>query len=375
MAENEDISQKTDDSSILLQAIDRYIEDSDLHALYQKCLPLKCDDFRLHYLVSHYHRDNNNLKEALIELEKCIDSLENNITENGKINRETSRLLRKVENAIPQRKVWYYAGETFAMARESDKSLDALKKWQIESKLESVYEEYLYSFRKFNEHSLSDLINQEITVSHPSEFNDPFDTLVQQWLECISKRNKKPHIKPYTDSFDYYRIRSFSRDTPSNKAYRNIQMWSLYAQDHKGFCIKYKFWPDFTSNDNHEQYLTFRPAQYILKSKKEDVTNSTINLDKAFCAKQANWRYENEIRLIAYLPNEKPNKHFCQIPLGMFCSIDSIYFGINCPEKNISTIQEICRKFENRVKFYKMGSDPHNVYKLRPSRVICKINE
>ena len=322
--------------------------------LCKKVLNLECIDYRLHYLKAYYYNSQNNIKKALEEIDICLASL-GVLTDSSTYNHFPIKGLN-----VDPREVYYLAGETFAKAGDYNRSLDAFKKHQLASILKSVNETYLYSFRNFNEHSLSDLINQEITVSPPSEFNDPFDTLLMQWTDCLKGRNKNAHIKPYIDSFDYYRIRSFTKDTTSQRAYRNIQMWSHYAYNHEGFCIKYRFWPDFTNNT--DIHITFRSVNYAKRKEKIDVTESSINLNPAFCLKEKKWNYEHEVRLIAFMPETK--SQFDAIPMGDYCNIDSIYFGIRCKDTTVMTIQKLLRKYGLNVKYYKMKSNPNDIYNL-----------
>ena len=72
-------------------------------------------------------------------------------------------------------------------------------------------------------------------------------------LKKLCKEQK--HIKPYSKSFDYFRIRSFCIN--EDKTIGNVVMWSHYAGEHTGFCIKYKLSKHFMcqeENDNNESF-------------------------------------------------------------------------------------------------------------------------
>ena len=60
----------------------------------------------------------------------------------------------------------------------------------------------LFSFRKFNQFTLSDLIENKITVSPSTAMNDPFDSLINLWateehlaMMCKEKSPAKPLCK------------------------------------------------------------------------------------------------------------------------------------------------------------------------------------
>ena len=111
-----------------------------------------------------------------------------------------------------------------------------------------------FSFRKYNQFTLADLINNEITVSSSTTMNDPFDSLINLWGEegnLSNTCNDKLHIKPMLESFKSYRIRSFCMGR-GNESVKNILMWSHYADEHNGFCIKYKLSQHFIKQEDNK---------------------------------------------------------------------------------------------------------------------------
>jgi hypothetical protein len=333
----------------------------------EKLLVFNFADYRLHFFKSRYYRKTNNLSKAVNEMLVSISLYEQIDThmpgllpyENSPIFVINGRTTEYVKGA----RLYFYAGELFAEAGLIEDSLKFYKSYHQANRVKSHYESTLYSFRPFNEYSLSDLVNNEITLVHPSEFNDPFDTLVLPWTKRFEKSCKeKNHIEPYRSSFDYFRVKSFVKDTSIAKAYKNVLMWSHYADEHRGFCIKYRFEEDFTKETPWS--LSFRPILYTKKNEKKNLEKEHIDTDLAFCTKQFLWRYENEVRLIAYMP-ELPDskKHFNPIPMGEFCHIDSIYFGIRCGENVINTIKNILKSTET--KYYHMTSQPCDIFNLK----------
>lgn len=241
----------------------------------------------------------------------------------------------------------------------------------LKSEFEKENKVTLFSFRKYNEYTLSDLINNTITVCSPKKMNDPFDSLINLWGSENNLKETctdKMHIYPFSKSFDYFRIRCFSKST-GNTAIKNILMWSHYAGEHTGFCIKYKLSKHFIKqeeNDNDEHmYL----KKIIYKDEKIDLHIHSINTDLAFATKKKCWKYEDEVRLIAFNPNIEGD--FQSIELDESSEIEAIFFGYRCSDLVINTIKNIfIQKKGIRIpKFYKMDLDINNVYKMKYHKI------
>lgn len=268
-------------------------------------------------------------------------------------------------------KLYFTAGELFAIAGNMEYSLQYYKLYQyhnsfIKSKWES--DKCLFSFRKFNEHSISDLVNNKITVCRSTAMNDPVDSLINLWSEeenLGTHCKDKNHINPLVKSFDYYRIRSFCYDKEKDdETVRNILMWSHYADEHRGFCIKYRFSAHFIKQGENQlcEHMYIRPIKY--SSEIINISIPTIDTELAFATKSKCWEYENEARLIVYNPNN--TQDFLDIGLDNESSIEAIFFGCRCPESTITTIKNIFINnpvyINNSVKFYKMKVKYSDVY-------------
>ena len=235
---------------------------------------------------------------------------------------------------------------------------------------ESAVEEedyvYLYSLRRFNEYSLADLINNEITVSPSKNMNDPFDSIINLWgtKELLKKTCKEhKHIKNLSKSFDYFRIRSFCNGN-TTRALKNILMWSHYADNHRGYCIKYKLSKYFIKQENNDSFEHMFLKPIIYRKDKVDISEmTTINTDLAFATKHRSWKYENEVRLIVYNPNKEDA--FYGIPLDKDSCIEAIYFGCKCDPKTINTIKNLFSKADIPPKFFKVYSESKDVYQLK----------
>ena len=234
----------------------------------------------------------------------------------------------------------------------------------------------LYQFRRFTNYTLANLLNKEITLSSPSQMNDPVDSLVFTYLESPrfgATARHKGHLAPYKESFRDYRIASFCEDNPDKKQYaiQNILMWSHYADEHRGFCVKYVFHRDDFRQDNFSELVAsrlFRIEYYDPENPKKERANledllskDTLTAADAFLTKYKDWSYENEVRLLQYNPKDGELRE--QYKLSDKSKIVAIYFGCRCPDTDIQVIK---RLFENTdVKFYKMEIDYSDVYHLK----------
>lgn len=228
-----------------------------------------------------------------------------------------------------------------------------------------------YSFRAINKYVITDLINDEITLTDPALFNDPFDTLMFNFLELARKKTEeksKYDIKPLCDAYKYIKVRCFVKDNFSkhDKAFQNLLMWSHYADSHKGICIRYKF--------NHKEVEEYREKYKFsnwfdvdYKQKIDLKGSESPKLKLLFATKNECWNYENEVRLIHFDP--ECENEFKQIPLKEIDSkVEAIFFGCKCPNKDKETIKEIFKGKD--VAFFEFKKIPKviwsDIYKLEP---------
>ena len=334
---------------------------------YEKTFPIFIKSLYAKYLLNckEYSHASHEIKEAI----SCLESNSDNI----------SRLFLNHTDSLND--IYSLAGEIYAYNNEEQESRKAfqtslLYSTEIKS-LEDVTT--VLSFRNFNQFTLSDLINNELTLCSPKLMNDPYDTLFLKWGEYQNnKAENKKHIKYLSDAFNYYRIRSFSLpiDNNNNKMIENILMWSHYAGNHEGFCIEYKLSKE-TFNITKDEYVV-RLKKIIYRdddnnnkdnnnNKETPIINletNTISTNLGLCRKHPLWEYENEVRLIAYVPGNE--KNYYQIPLGN-STIESVYFGYKCSEEHIKTIMNI---LSDKIPYYKMESDYSNIYKLKAKKYI-----
>ncbi len=324
------------------------------------------------------------LKTALAEYEKYSPlfvkflfakflSVQGNYREASNIITEVTQSLGTIEDftiGFNQRilsSIYGLAGEIYASNNQFAESQIAYQDYQLclcrLKGLES--NDPLLSFRKYNEYSLSDLINNEITVCSPRVMNDPYDTLLLKWGDFMKERKHKPHIQPFCNALESYRIRSFSHLTTKDRKgmVSNILMWSHYADQHYGFCIQYRFSDNFLKVSEERRTVRMHEIHYQAEDEPLNLNldDGSIGTQIGLCTKQHQWEYENEARLIAYEPDVDGLYH--SIPLDEGSCIEKIYFGYRCPKKHIETIKRILAN-QSQIKFYQMQSKPEDIYHL-----------
>lgn len=350
--------------------------------LYNEIKDLKIeDDFRYYYLLAYcIYKLEIDKMEAENNIKLCIDLMEKQRAHYINLNKNTRDIdLQADFIQVKESNVYFLAGEIYAVSGNYAESLKCYQKYQywieqVNNKELSEKESIIvYSFRRFNEYSLSDLINNEITVCHPSVMNDPFDSIANLWSTESNLNNictEEQHISSYSKSFQYFRIRSFvankvTYDTDDN-ILKKILMWSFYANEHKGFCIKYRLAKHFIKQEKNTDYCNLRmiPVKYDNTFCLEGTQNITTS--NSFALKNQVWEYEDEVRLLSY--NIKTESKFLGIPLiedkSNISRIEEITFGLLCPEDHKKVIRNIIKSYPYDIKLREIYRTDRDIYNL-----------
>ncbi len=234
----------------------------------------------------------------------------------------------------------------------------------------------VYSFRICNGYTYQDLSNRTIAVVSPLKMNDPSDTLLFDWEQARERVCREYDILPqykevanrmfksediFRQSLSYYRIRSFSEKSESGRfPYQNTLMWSHYADSHAGICIQYSLSPEMQAHKDRDGFKCLRKVNYtdaILNL----LADKEIDGEKALCCKHKDWEYENEVRLLTYLHHIEGDHY--SIPVDEGSKIVAVYFGLKCPDEDISQIKRILC-YDPGIRFYKMEKDYSDIYNL-----------
>lgn len=314
-----------------------------------------------YWLDLREENSNNSLEKARFHL----DSFLNNI-------RDVEIREFPEETYLPQAysNGYSFAGMLYSILGNAELALRYYKYHQYISlqyicgvSYEDMFGTRLFSFRQNNQYVLSDLINREITVCRPQMMNDPFDSIYTLWAEHYDNFCKeKKHVGPFKKSFEFFYLRSFIKGSVKNPPYKDILMWSHYADGHRGFCIEYQFSNEFIwSGLDNKIAMRFHD---ILYTDDAVVIDNKLNSVLGFYTKQSCWKKENEERLLAYIPEADTN--VAHIPLDPHSFIKAIYFGFKFPKEDRKTIMHILGK---DVQYYQMTHDLSDVYKLSEKQI------
>lgn len=261
---------------------------------------LNCNDFRYYFYRAHYMNNQNQMDKAKSNIDKAILLTKViNKTEGNDIYlfAPLSNGIKIIVDLPPIKEqiseIYMCAGEIYA--KRGDEQL-SLKYYKIASYYKSFFKSEfdmqnkvkVFSFRRFNEYSLSDLINNTITVSPSTIMNDPLDSIINLWgneniLSNLCKDIK--HIRTMCTSFSFFRIRSFCLGN-GNSPIKNILMWSHYAGDHTGFCVKYKLSNHFINQEENENFEHMYLKKINYTNKKINILMPSIDSNLAFATKK-----------------------------------------------------------------------------------------
>lgn len=244
------------------------------------------------------------------------------------------------------------------------------------------YRPIAYKYRPYTKYLIESLKDETIGLTSPTTFNDPFDCPIIELLNndekvsglirqayndclkiaCFSANTKLPY---YDDNKQ--KLVQEEKQCGSMPEYCNELMWAHYADSHKGVCIKYHFPNSLTQlADGKDGVMCyFKDVSYSSQDLHQYSGKDSINLYDAFFLKGEKWAYENELRLLLFDINGRPG--FYSIT-AKNC-IESVYFGLKCPQEHRDKIREILKdrihekvdlqgkRTSYPIKFYEMVID------------------
>lgn len=292
-----------------------------------------------------------------------------------------SKLIEEYDNSLPYPKsliysyedLYYVVGICWHKMGKNRKAIASFKKSIYHRISISNYGDrtIAYRFRKCDKFLYKSLINELLTLTSPTAFNDPFDTPYLSLLESDSSdisqlvyQAYKEGLKvacftsnsklPYKSNINYAVVRNEKKQDYCNEEFLNSLLWAHYADSHKGICIKYNFDNSVTKTDLFDSGIVafFYDIIYYdrdVKNLKSD--DGPFLFDKAFFYKGKQWEYENELRFLYYDVNGKGKHATIAIP----DSIEAIYFGLKCSQKDKNAIRKIMKG--KNVQFYQIIED------------------
>jgi hypothetical protein len=245
-----------------------------------------------------------------------------------------------------------------------------------------VYPEilHLHKFYAFNTNSLSALIKGALWFSKPATLNDPFDIdmdfayamtpagfnhmiqllkvqagILPERANLLKQLEKEIPDQKALDEMTQIITAKFREDRKDwgvfclCESYKNILMWSHYADKHKGFCVRFA-----RNTDNRLGDLEYtRPVSYSCEYPCPDLWSAKgleRIYDELFFTKAKCWEYEREWRML----NDKGN---VELPLTEFTSISGIIFGLNMPAAHRETIRRILS--DKEIEFHETVKVPN----------------
>lgn len=151
-----------------------------------------------------------------------------------------------------------------------------------------------------------------IKFTNPIYFNDPFDCNEQLLDINIEKsainhyikdseyhfsRNQRRKIINHPEQYDHLKVLKKEKErfkiSCFSTKYKNVLMWSHYADKHKGICLGFEL-PII--NDDYAIY----PVNYISKIEKIHGMVSTASIFNYWLTRKSHsWEYESEVRAIS----------------------------------------------------------------------------
>jgi len=203
----------------------------------------------------------------------------------------------------------------------SGNSLDSIISTDSSNELENLKDKLFINFLKL-----------ELTKSESNE---------KSYQNAINKTIDFEYKNSVRLIYDKIRISCFTQ-TPYS-----MLMWSHYANNHKGFCIEYKWSDDYKKysdiinnifpviyTDSRKNLVDFFISLDEGNHKKEDLWNI---YKYGLLSKSLDWKYQKEWRLLTY-ENAKNDYNY------RFFDINKIYLGCKMEKEERSRVIGICNK-------------------------------
>lgn len=172
------------------------------------------------------------------------------------------------------------------------------------------------------------------------------NTFTQEWFD-------KHFKEAYEKTNNEIGILSLSRN------WNNSLMWSHYTNSHKGFCIgfdeKHDFFKNYLSEDKKTSKYTLDVVYSETRVKIPTQLSQPRLLFEPQTTKSVDWRYENEVRVIATLNTALKSIKVEPFEIFLFSvphdAISEIVMGVNISQEHEQLIRSFCE--ENNFSVFK----------------------
>lgn len=210
-----------------------------------------------------------------------------------------------------------------------------------------------------NEKKFSSLEKGEIWFSSRKAMNDPFEFKGLYMDKAKMCRNRwSPDA---VERINYILQDSFFLSSFTTNMCNNLPMWAYYANNHAGYCIKYrvnkgaivhqvKYFDQRCQIDGVVTKLfDYGCIQNDITVPEENRKKANIEyqecleiIHKMYLIKHTSWNHENEFRLFCdALPGER-GRNISAASVGL--TPTDVFCGVHCSEKHIEKIQSISDK-------------------------------
>lgn len=185
-------------------------------------------------------------------------------------------------------------------------------------------------------------------------YDENFIDTLKSWI--IGKANYGEVIAGFKRRSGEFGVSCFSQD------WDVPLMWSHYARSHKGICVEYQVHPmkmsryseDLCFGQHYVRYTTELPTLCLT----EILFSPHQVLSSILATKHADWSYEREWRLIHYTANDK------MVPIPKAMQISAIIVGLDF---DMAKIQEVAAKANlMQIPVYKINRQMGYDLKLEP---------
>lgn len=179
-----------------------------------------------------------------------------------------------------------------------------------------------YKFKSLEhpEYLFDIVIKKRMYMGRFDEMNDP--------MEGIFYTNDLLHT-------ELTNVKRTCRFCSLSKNYRHNLMWSHYANNHRGYCVKLSF--------NKEDY-DIRKMCY--SSQIPNYIQGVTDVKDFLVHKFKDWKYEREYRLF-----KDESEYICNL------NIREIIFGVNVSEREYTLYRELIDSIDRNINVTKMEKD------------------
>ncbi len=245
----------------------------------------------------------------------------------------------------------------------------------------SLFDEKYIDFSSENKRKLDFLREDKLWLSNYKQFNDPFEyKMITLDIDKLKGTEWETDIDRLETLLEIFKSRTLATCF-SSKIDDNMPMWAHYANNHKGYCIKYSVLnPELIYQVQYEPkriksaVVLTNIFNEIAKSYNKGLEKPTdefyknfIYFHMSFCCKHDFWDYENEYRLLYENSCKTNGKSISLIESGL--KVEAIYIGYKCEENYIKELLNIGS--EIGCELYKMDFDEYEEdFKLKSVRII-----